>query len=234
MWNKRTRSFVKLKNDLGGNRLVRRLIIIASLLLLTGCGTSPEKAMYELMEEAVMTEEVFAKQQQSIVDAEKKEFMLFEEMIALNISEKDKIRALSNEALSVVELRKELIEQEHKSIKAGYEQFQKVALEIEKLKNKEAQALASNIMEAMDQRFATYQQLKVAYEYSLTLDEALYKMFQEDDVTLATLQGKIDEINESYLKVKELKEQFNDQTRTFNQLKRDFYQLANLNIAYNE
>jgi len=214
--------------------LIRRIALFAMLIMLTACGTSPEKAMYEHMEKAVILEEVFAANQQPLVDAEKKEFALFEDIISLGISEKEEIKALSDEALSIVNLRKSLIEQENESIEAGYIQFQKVALEIPKLKNKEAKELVEDVMEAMNRRYDTYQQLKVAYEHSITLDKKLYEMFQEDEVTIAELQAQIDEINEMYLKVKELKEQFNDETKTFNDLKKAFYQSTNLNIAYEQ
>ncbi|HHY22191.1 MAG TPA: hypothetical protein GX525_10035 [Bacilli bacterium] len=214
--------------------MIRRIALFAMLIMLTACGTSPEKAMYEHMEKAVILEEVFAANQQPLVDAEKKEFALFEDIISLGISEKEEIKALSDEALSIVNLRKSLIEQENESIEAGYIQFQKVALEIPKLKNKEAKELVEDVMEAMNRRYDTYQQLKVAYEHSITLDKKLYEMFQEDEVTIAELQAQIDEINEMYLKVKELKEQFNDETKTFNDLKKAFYQSTNLNIAYEQ
>lgn len=188
--------------------------------------------MYEQMEKAVMLEEVFVEQQPALVDAERKEYTLFEEIISLGLSEQEAIKTLADEALSVVNQRMSLLERENESIIAGYKQFEKVALEIPKLKNKEAKMKAEAMMEAMERRYATYEQLQIVYEQSAALDRKLYEMFQDKQITIAELQEQINAINEMYLKVKNLKEQFNEETRIFNEQKEAFYQSTHLNITY--
>ncbi|OLO40977.1 hypothetical protein BTR23_04410 [Alkalihalophilus pseudofirmus] len=204
------------------------------ILFLGACGNNPAENMYTHLEKAVVLEEVFEQQQEPIVAAEKKEHEIYEQIIKLGMSEFDEIVDLSREAIAIVQERKQLMDKEKMSIEAGYEEFLKIEPEIEEIKEEDLKNKALQLMEAMESRFESYQSLYDEYEYALNLDEELYTMLQQEDLSIDELQEKIDEINEAYVSVMEAKDTFNEYTEVYNEEKKEFYIMADLNITFDE
>ncbi|WP_216828138.1 YkyA family protein [Alkalihalobacterium elongatum] len=207
---------------------------MAMVVFLAACGNNPAEDMFTHMEKAVVLEEVFEQQQEPLVAAEKKEHEIYEQIIKLGMSEYEEIVELSKQAISIVQERKQLMDKEKMSIEAGYEEFLKIEPVIEELKEEELRDQAVQLKETMTKRFESYQALYDEYDIALSLDEELYTMLQQEDLTIDDLQGKIDEINEAYEKVMNAKDVFNEYTEAYNVEKKEFYLLAELDITFEE
>ncbi|WP_096199181.1 YkyA family protein [Bacillus sp. FJAT-45350] len=209
------------------------LSVLTLLLLLTGCGTNPAETMYGHLEKAVVMEEIFEQQQEPLVEAEIQEHELYEEIIMLGMTDIDKIVSLSQEAISLVDKRQQLIDKEKMSIESSYEEFMKVEEFISKLDEGSPQELAIELQASMTNRFESYQSLYNQYSEALSLDRELYEMLQSEELTIDDLQEQIDKINESYQGVSNLKEEFNENTELYNQTKKEFYETTGIEVQYN-
>ncbi|WP_227001773.1 YkyA family protein [Virgibacillus necropolis] len=209
------------------------IILLSVIALLSACsGASTSEKIYDHLEEAVTLEEAFEKQQDDIVKLEKKEQELYSQIIDLSMDEFDKIKSISQEAISVIEKRKEKIKLEKESIDASKEEFKKIEGLIEDLEEKKAKDRATKMYDVMMDRFDAYDKLNDAYTESLKLEKELYKMLQEEDLKQETLTEHIKKINDSYKKVLEANENFNTFTEKYNQLKKEFYESANIEVNY--
>ncbi|OEH92994.1 YkyA family protein [Bacillus solimangrovi] len=209
---------------------------LALSLIISGCslGGSPEEKMYEHMEKSVTLEEVFQQQQEPLVKLEEQEQKLYEQIKGLSMTEFSQIQKLSDQAIEIVEQRKEHLLKEKESIEASKEEFAKVQPFIEKIEDDVVKGKANELYNVMEQRYVAYQTLFDQYEKALTLDKELYEMFKQEDLTLEATQQHVEKINENYKSVIEANENFNKQTEQYNLLKQEFYKSTDLNIVFDE
>ncbi|GAE28027.1 hypothetical protein JCM9140_4213 [Halalkalibacter wakoensis JCM 9140] len=93
-------------------------------------------------------------------------------------------------------------------------------------------SVLEELIEAMNDRYNHYQTLYDHYEDAITLDKQLFEMLKDEELTMEILQEQIDEVNEAYEKVSDSKQQFNESTDAYNELKREFYSKAELNVQF--
>ena len=206
------------------------------VFLLMGCmgGPSPEEQIYETLEKVVSVERDFEKQQDPLVELEKKEKELYDEILTLGMKEFDQIVSLSNEALTIVADRESRINNEHESIKASKKEFQKIDSLISEIKEENVKEEADALGTLMNQRYDSYEELYSAYTEAIGHDKKLYEMFQNKDLTLEELEQQINLINETYEKVVSANEAFNKLTEEYNKAKVSFYKNAGLEVVFEE
>ncbi|WP_254434149.1 YkyA family protein [Halobacillus sp. Marseille-Q1614] len=209
-------------------------LLMAAPFLLVACSGEPKEQMYDSLEEAVKQEETFREQQKPLQELEAEEEEIYNQIVELTSEETEEINKLSEEALSIVNERSKLLEKEKESIEAAKEEFDKAEGAAEDLESDAAKEAADKLIEKMDQRYKAYQELYDHYQTALSLDKELYEMLQNEDLTKDDLQAKVDEINESYSAVIEANEQFNQYTTEYNDLKKGFYEAAELDVSYEE
>ncbi|MBO8155414.1 MAG: YkyA family protein [Bacillaceae bacterium] len=209
-----------------------RVIIILIFALLTACSQGPTAAeqMYEHLEKAVDLEENFAAQQEPLLELERQEKELYDKIIQMSSSEFEESVKLSEEAIDIIEQRRDIMDIEKESIEAAKTEFDKVKPMIEELEDENVKEIAGNMIDAMENRFQSYQDLYESYMKSLDLNKELYLMLQNEDLTKEKLENQIDQINNSYDEIMASNKQFNDFTKTYNNLKMEFYQSAGINI----
>lgn len=203
--------------------------------MLTACnGASTSEKIYDHLEKAVTLEQAFEKQQDDIVKLEKKEQKLYSKIIDLGMDEFDKIKTVAEEAIGIIEKRKEQIKIEKESIDASKEEFKKVKDLLDELEEKKTKEKAKEMYDVMMERYDGYDKLNDAYTKSLKLEKELYTMLQDKDLKQEKLTKHIKKINESYTKVLAANKNFNTYTEKYNKLKKEFYNAANIEVKYKE
>lgn len=209
------------------------LIGLCFILLLSACsGESTREMIYEHLEEAVKLEDNFAKQQEDINQLEQQEQELYAQIIDLQMNEMDKIKELSQQAIGIIEERKEKMNLEKESIDASKEEFTKIENLIEELDEEALKEKAQEMYDVMNNRYQTYDQLHQAYMNSLELEKELYELLQDENVTQEQLSTHIENINKTYEEVISKNDQFNAETVAYNDLKKEFYEMAELDVTY--
>ncbi|MDZ5470622.1 YkyA family protein [Bacillus sp. 31A1R] len=208
------------------------LIVIAGSIFLTGClnTKSPTEKIYEVLESVVQTEQGFEDQQDPLVNLEQQEKKLYDKIIALGMKEFDQIIKLSDEALTMVDQRKEHMEKEKESINKSSEEFKKIVTTIEDIEDPKVKEKARNMYATMMERYDIHNELYSNYMQGLEYDKELYELFKNKEVSLEQLEEQIKKINESYENVLNANERFNEQTQKYNELKLEFYKQAGLEV----
>lgn len=213
----------------------RTCLLLVCVLFLSACmSQSAEENIYNKLEKVVELESAFKDQQQPLVELEKKESELYNEIMSLGMKEFEKVVELSKEALSVVEDREAKMKAEYESIMSSKKEFNTVNEEFEKIEDEKLAKKAKELKDTMSERYKSYDQLFNNYKSSIALDKELYKMLQNDNLTIEELESQINKINESYKNVIEQNEEFNSLTEEYNKLKLQFYEQAELNIDESE
>lgn len=208
------------------------LIVIVSFGL-SGCmsKSSTVEDIHALLESVVELEQEFEQQQDPLVDLEKQEKEIYSQIIDLGMKEFDKIVSLSNEALAIVEKRKEHMQAEEQSIQASKQEFKKLPALIEELDDEELKNKANKLNETMMERYKTHDTLYNHYTKGLDSDKELYQMFQKEDLSMEQLEAQIKKINDTYKVVLESNQSFNDYTKKYNDIKLEFYRAAGIEVA---
>lgn len=208
---------------------------LSLVLFLSACGgQSSEEKVYDHLEEAVQLEADFVSQQDVITDLEKQEKELFDQVIALEMKDFEKIKELAQDALDLNEQRLEEINTEKDSIDKSREEFEKAEDNIEKIEDEAVQNKAQDMYDVMIHRYEAYNSIYDAYTQSLEEEETLYTMFQDEEISQEEYTEQTTKVNASYEVMLEENEVFNNETSKFNELKKEFYDLADFNVTYKE
>lgn len=217
---------------------IKRIMLYIGLLFITvlaACGgLSAEEEIYNHLEEAVKLEADFAKQQDVITDLEKQEQDIFDQIIELEMKDFDQIKEQAQKALDLIEERSKQIDIEKESIDASKTEFEKSKEHISKLEDEKVQKKAEEMYAVMMDRYESYSRIYEAYAQSLKEEETLYNMFQDEDITQDEYIEQTTKVNETYEVMLKENDAFNEDTSKYNDLKKEFYDLANFNVTYTE
>lgn len=220
----------------GGNKVRYKSIIlflISTLFLVACSGESVEEQMYQHMEESVRLESEFVAQQEPLSELERKEQEIYQEISELSVEEFDQIKELADLAIESIEQRKELIEAELSSIENSKKEFDKIKPLVEDLDDEELKTAAIDLLDMMEERYQAYLTLHEAYQTSLNYDTELYELLKKEDLEEPEFTEQIEKVNGQYQVIIDSNGAFNDATESFNSMKREFYNLTDLNITYN-
>ncbi|ARK31175.1 YkyA family protein [Halalkalibacter krulwichiae] len=208
------------------------ILLTLALLTLTACKEQPAEIVYQHLETAVELEEPFQKQQEPLQKAELRESEIFDEIIALGLNEMDQIIELVEEAISSIEAREGMVTAEKASIEESFDEFKKIEEEVDSFEDESLEELFQSLKESMQERFDHYSELHDTYMKTIHEDKVLFELLKDEELSIEELQDQIDIINDLYVEVEKKKEAFNESTDTYNQLKKDFYETAELNVQY--
>ncbi|MEH7082443.1 YkyA family protein [Neobacillus drentensis] len=208
-------------------------IILVLAVIFAGCTKekTPEEKMYNVLEKVVKAEKVFEEQQNPLVALEKKEKGIYDQIIELGMKEYDQIVKLSDEALLLVDQRKELMDKETNSIKLSEKEFSKAANIKDKLEDPSLRKVANELYETMMKRYEAHNELFTEYNEALKNDKELYEMFKNKNLPLEDLESQVNKLNETYKKIYNANEKFNMLTEQYNDKKLLFYKQAGLNSS---
>lgn len=213
-------------------RTILFLLLIIGSIVLAGCfnKSSTVDKIHELLESVVESEQTFEKQQDPLVDLEKQEKEIYGKIITLGMKEYDQIVSLSNEALGIVDKRKEHMQKEEDSIESSKKEFEKLKPLIEELKDAKLKKKATELQDTMLKRYEAHDVLYENYTKGLEYDKELYQMFQKKDLSIDQLEEQIKKINDTYKVVLDSNKSFNEFTQKYNDIKFDFYKAAGIEI----
>ncbi|WP_165763854.1 YkyA family protein [Halalkalibacter urbisdiaboli] len=206
--------------------------LIACILILTACGEQVTEKIYVHLEQAVELEEQFEQQQEPLQEAEEKEHQYYEEIIQLGMDEYEKIVSLAEDALASIEERQNMVQLEMESLESSVDEITQIEPMIEKVEEEEANRILKELYSTMLERFKKYKQLNEVYNETIEAERQLFTLLMDEELEIENLQNQINKVNEKYEEVITAKDEFNEKTDAYNQLKRDFYDSVKLDVHY--
>jgi peptidoglycan hydrolase CwlO-like protein len=206
------------------------LLISTMVLIFAGCTkeTTPVEKMYDVLEKVVAAEKEFEEQQNPLVTLEKKEKVIYDQIIELGMKEYDQIVKLSDEALLLADKRKEHMEKETNSLKESEKAFKKAEEIKDEFDDQSLTKLANELYDIMLERYKAHDSLYMEYSEALKNDKELYEMFKNKNLPLEDLEAQVNKLNETYKRVYNANEKFNMLTEQYNNKKMAFYKQAGL------
>nr|WP_156645318.1 YkyA family protein [Lentibacillus sp. JNUCC-1] len=208
------------------------MMIISFLSACTGTSTSEK--IYDHLEKTIELEEDFEAQQKPIVELEKQEQAIYKEIIEIGMDDFDKIKSLADDALDIIEQRREKLDTEKESINKAKKEFSEIESLVKDIEDEKVKEQAKEMTTIMDERYEAYDQLYNAYTDSLNKEEEMYTMLKDKDLEQEQLSEQISKVNESYQAVLEANETFNEHTVKYNELKKAFYDAAGIEVESSE
>lgn len=203
------------------------------LIILTACsGGRVEEQIHSRLEETVVLEQEFEAQQSDITELEKQEQKIYAQVIDLSMEEFDEITELSQEAIKIIEERSEKIDAERESIVSAREEFEQIEGLLEDIEAENVRTKGEEMYQTMVARYDIYDELYEAYKESLKLENELYTMLQEEGVEQQELNDHIEMVNETYGKILDANDEFNELTIEYNNLKQEFYEEAGMEVTF--
>ncbi|MDQ0177004.1 YkyA family protein [Bacillus chungangensis] len=213
-------------------KAAKSIFIMMMASLLSGCFhmTSPEETIYTIFEKTVEKEKDFKELQQPLVELEKKESAIYDQIMELGMKEFTKIKKLADDALLNVDERENMMVKEQEAMNASQEEFEKAKEYIDKIKEKELKKAANDLYILMKKRYQAHEILFDIYKEGLEADRQLYRLFKDEELEYDVLEGQIEVTNTHYAKLLEANNQFNEATEEFNEKKLVFYQQAGIQV----
>lgn len=208
------------------------LSVFAVGMILTGC-TSKEKnaeELYQVLESVVDAEKEFEEQQEPLVELEKQEKDIYNQIMELGMKQHKEIVKLSDEALLLIEKRRNLLQIEIDSINASEAKFKKAEEIKNNIKDPDQKRSAEDLFVIMTNRYKVHKQLSNEYSNALDRDKELYLMLKKENISYDKLETHVTELNTTYQKVDAANEEFNELTARYNEKKLEFYKEAGLNL----
>ncbi|WP_232426290.1 YkyA family protein [Cytobacillus praedii] len=211
-------------------------VIIMGIFLLSGCfnKSTPVDKIYDVLEKVVSTEDVFKDQQEPLIELEKQEKEIYDKIISLGMKEVNEINRLSDQAIAIVDKRKDHMNKEQESIADSQKEFNKTLPLINEIEETALKAKAQKLYDSMTERYKIHDELYKHYLEGVKLDRELYLMFKKEDLQLEQLDAQITKINEIYAEIIEENKEFNDKTKEYNDAKLSFYKESGLKIKTKE
>src|SRR5690606_27689718 len=113
------------------------------------------------------------------------------------------------------------------SMQSAAEEFKGIDQLIEETDDETVKSDLEALREQMAERFTKHGEFTDTYEALIERQKELYAMVAEEDMDLATLQDKTNEVNEQNDLVQEAVTAFNEQTEQFNELKNETIEKMN-------
>ncbi len=137
------------------------LVLTVITFLIAACqqDPSPEEKMYDHLEKTVELEDEFVAQQEPMTSLEEQEKKIYDQIIELGTSEMDQIQSLADDAIELINERRELLDSEKESIQAAQEEFAKVEALIDEIEGEETKEKAEQLNSTMKNRYEVYDKL---------------------------------------------------------------------------
>ncbi|WML43551.1 YkyA family protein [Neobacillus sp. PS3-40] len=205
--------------------------LLVVMVVLTACfhQKTPTEKIYDILEKVVVAEKGFEEQQEPLVTLERKEKVEYDKIIGLGMKQYDQIVKLSNEAISMVDKRKQYMEKETESIKKSKNEFMKIAKLKDEIKDPTIKKQVDNLYDVMMQRYKVHETLYKEYVKGANGDKKLYQMFKDKNLSIEDLETQVNDLNGTYQKIYNTNLDFNKLTKSYNVIKVKFYKQAELN-----
>lgn len=196
--------------------------VLTGTLFLSACtGASTEEQLNGILEATFEEEAEYREVQSELQSREQHEQEIFESIMALTKEQQAEVEEKSQEAIASADERLELLETERESMQSAAEQFKEIGQLIEETEDESLKSDLQALKEQMDERFMRHSEFTDQYEALIGHQKELYAMVAKEDMDLATLQDKTDEVNEQNDSVQEAVTAFNEETEQFNELKNE-------------
>lgn len=215
-------------------KMIGSALFILLVLQLTACQNEKKQAetIYNQLETSARAEKTFADQERQLVKATQEEQTLYNKIIDSDIDRKNEVKDNIDKALKTNSKRVQYLNEAKKSFDQAYQTVETTKERVKKIKNAEQKKEATRIIQLMRKRHQIFDRYYQDYLEALALSKKLYDQLDKKDIKASELDELISKINKKTSGLKQQEDQFNQNTKSYNQAKSHYYQVAQLKTKH--
>lgn len=177
------------------------------------------------MEESAEFENDFAANQTDLNKMRKNEQLVYDDLISLNINDKDILIQKIDEAHTFTKKQEKLLEEAKENFQKAYKKSATIEKHIKMIKEEEQKNQASKLITIMNERKKWIDTFFENYHENLELQNTFYQHLEDENLNFEDLNGLINDINKRSQDMGEIIKQFNQYTKQYIEVENDFYQM---------
>ncbi|MEN1967520.1 YkyA family protein [Lentibacillus sp. N15] len=219
---------------------MKRILVLGCMILLiamvSGCHADEKQAaeIYKKMEKSASLEEEFAANQKELDENREKEQAVYEELIALDITDADTIEQKLRDAQKYTDSQQQLLEDTKQNFQTAYKHSTKVEVNLKKIRDSKQKKQVTKLLKLMNDRKQLIDSFFAEYQDQLDRQKTFYQQLEDKKFSADKLDQQIETMNEQSQEMEKLIQQFNQSTKQYNQTEEAYYKLAGLNQKHSE
>jgi len=208
-------------------KIMTYLMFFSFLLLVNTACQSQAKQMDSVIEKLnkiTTMEQKFFKAGEQIQELEIQELECYEKIFSFKVNEIDKRQTTAKKAITLLNERKGMIEEESKlihKIDIKIEELQTINIET---KDAEFRKDVNEFILTWKKRTTKYDQLNKKYQEAIKIDLTIYNLLSQKKVELKNVKNKTKNTNVVYKDVIKINDQLNLYTQKLNERRKDIYE----------
>ncbi|HLS20186.1 MAG TPA: YkyA family protein [Bacillota bacterium] len=208
-------------------------VIIVSVLLLTACQKEDiEAEIYNFLEKTATHEGTLGEVREQMASLEADEHTLYTDLIDQPFDDKEKIEQFIEKADELIDERLKLLDEENEKMILSKEEFIQIEPLIEQIETEDVKNSAQNMYDIMIERYNLYDEWYDLYILRLDREKEMYHLFLEEKINFEQINDQVVIVNETYDQAQIVLDNFSEQTKKYNDAKRNFYELSHLNVVF--
>jgi ABC-type transporter Mla subunit MlaD len=210
---------------------LKRLRIFAFVLsiavFLTGC-RSDEKLAADIsksMKESAQFENDFYVNLTNLSETRQNAQLIYLDLIKLDINDQDIIKQKIDKAKTYSQKQQQLLEEATENFEKAYMKAASIGENIKKINDKDQKKQAEKLLAIMNERKKLIDSFFEHYYENLKLQNSFYRNLEDEKYSLVSLNEQINEINKLSGDMGEIIEQFNQYTKQYVKVEKDFYEM---------
>ncbi|KAA9023900.1 YkyA family protein [Niallia endozanthoxylica] len=207
--------------------LIAFAIIISMIVILNGCQSDQKQAanIQKTLEKAVEYEKDFAANQTELNEMRKNAQLLYNDLINLDINDKDKINQIIEEGFTYTKKQQQEVEEAKENFQKAYQTSSKIEKHIKKIKHDDQKNQATKLLTVMKERKKLIDSFFENYLENLKIQNTFYQQFKEENINLESLNEQITEINQRTQDMGETIQKFNQYTKQYMEAEKAYFQM---------
>ena len=151
--------------------------------------------------------------------------MIYLDLIKLDINDQDIIKQNIDKAKTYSQKQQQLLEEATENFEKAYMKAASIDENIKKIKDKDQKKQAEKLFTIMNERKKLIDSFFEHYYENLKLQNSFYRNLEDEKYSLVSLNEQINEINKLSGDMGEIIEQFNQYTKQYVEVEKDFYEM---------
>lgn len=204
------------------------VVVLSLTLALTGCGTPAEDKLFQAIEQASAAENQVPTAFEQLKQLEAKDQQQYDNILNKGERDSTNVQMLISNTEAILQERQQAIDLAKEQLDQAKSELGDLSGSMKKLKDDALKQKTEQIVTAYTKRYESFQSLHARYIELLKAEQSVYDTLKEQDTKLKAVQAAVAQRNQVLQQVEELKNQFNDYTKQFNDMKQDLYAAAGI------
>ncbi|PQQ47323.1 YkyA family protein [Bacillus thuringiensis] len=212
---------------------IKKMLMVGILMvgILSGCiGHNPENQLYTTFENTMSQEKLLVNDKKKLEELEKKGQELYSQILQDGKENNGSVTGKIDQAMTNIDEREKIINKEKDLLETEQKKIQSSQSYIDKIKEDAVKKQANKVKESYGKRYQSFTKINKNYVNMLKEEKQLLEKLKIKETNLKEITEKVNVINGLNDEIQKEKENFNINTKEYNEGKLSFYKDANIQV----